>query len=67
MLIRTTALLLGAMLLFSACDSALTYPENVDGEYDLKAMVLTVADLPGGFNEQYLCEEDFDNAALACF
>ena len=67
MLIRTTALLFGAMLLFSACDSARSYPEKGDDEYDLKAMALTAADLPAGFSEQDLGETDFDNAAWAEF
>ena len=67
MLMRTTALLLGAMLLFSACDSGRNYPEKGDDQYDLKAMALTAADLPAGFTEQDLGEGDFDNAAWAEF
>lgn len=67
MFIRTTALLLGAMILFSACDSARSYPEKGDSEYDLKAMALTAADLPAGFTEQDLGEGEFDNAAWAEF
>ena len=65
MLMRTTALLLGAMLLFSACDSARGYPERGDENYDLKAMSITKADLPAGFSEQDLSGVDFDNDTWA--
>src|SRR5512141_3249716 len=52
MLIRTGALLLGAILVFSACDDARKYPEKGDNDYDLAAMALTEADLPAGFVQQ---------------
>ncbi|MEO6398842.1 MAG: hypothetical protein ABIP13_10280 [Tepidiformaceae bacterium] len=67
MLLRTTALLVGAMLIFSACESNRSYPEKGDAEYDLKAMALTASDLPAGFTEQELGEDDFDNEAWAEF
>lgn len=67
MLLRTSALLLGAIVLLSACGGGRSYPEKGDNEYDLKAMALTTADLPVGFTEQNLGETDFDNAAWAEF
>lgn len=67
MFIRTGALLLGALLFFSACDSARTYPEKGDDEYDLGAMALTEADLPGGFVQQDIGEAEFTNEQWAEF
>ncbi|MEP7215337.1 MAG: hypothetical protein ABI782_03740 [Anaerolineaceae bacterium] len=67
MLLRTTALLMGALLVSSACGSSRTYPEKGDGDYDLKAMALTANELPTGFEEQDLGEVEFDNAAWAAF
>jgi len=67
MLLRTTALLLGALILFPACSSDRSYPEKGDADYDLKAMALSVGELPAGFKEQQLGEVEFDNAAWAEF
>lgn len=67
MLLRTTALMLGALFLSSACGGSRIYPEKGDGDYDLKAMALTAAELPTGFGEQALGEGEFDNAAWAEF
>lgn len=67
MLIRTGALLLGAILVFSACDDARTYPEKGDNDYDLAAMALTEADLPAGFVQQDIGEAEFTNEQWAQF
>ncbi|MEP6872668.1 MAG: hypothetical protein ABI939_12585, partial [Anaerolineaceae bacterium] len=67
MLLRTTALMLGVLSLSSACGASRLYPEKGDGVYDLKAMALTAAELPTGFEEQALGEGEFDNAAWSEF
>lgn len=67
MFIRTGLLLIGATLLFSACESALEYPERGDDEYDLGAMALTEADLPDGFTQDEIPEPEFNNELWAEF
>ncbi|MBA4179811.1 MAG: hypothetical protein C0506_04410 [Anaerolinea sp.] len=67
MLIRTGALLLGAMLILSACESSRDYPEKGDDEYDLEAMALTEADLPEGFTKEEIPEPEFNNELWAEF
>ena len=68
MLIRTGALLvLGATLLFSACDDGRTYPEKGDDQYDLASMALREDDLPAGFTQQDIGEAEFTNEQWAEF
>lgn len=67
MFIRTGALLLGALLVFSACESEREYPEKGDDEYDLAAMALTEADMPEGFSQEDLGEAEFTNEQWAEF